>query len=228
MLEVLAGYLDARPHVGMAFCDPTYIDRFGHPASPSVITFPRYVPGGLAAKQVPRDDPETPFVTVFSLIFTTPSVSVLRRSTYQESPGWDERFGQPFEDIDLFLQIALRGTIHYVPRQLVRYRRHGHQSTADPVKSDAQEFKLFEKWMTSRTLTSEERAVVTAAWRFRQGRLVPYGLMRTAARCLREGRLWTALRFTGAALRRYLLSLLPDEPRRLRLLYLCYKHVRNR
>jgi glycosyltransferase involved in cell wall biosynthesis len=211
MLEVMTEYLDTRPEVGMAYCDPVLVDEEDRPLSlpPSRMGWvPRFVPRGLGVAILPPDEPETPFCSLFALTTVIPSVSVIRRSVYQRTPGWDESFGHVYEDMDLFLQIALRSRVHKVGRPLVRYRKHGTQSTSDAHRVHSQEGKLFEKWdRLLPSLEPEQRKIVEDARRFRQGRIVPLSGWRGGVRHLRRGDVQAALRFWGGAGRRYVQSL---------------------
>jgi GT2 family glycosyltransferase len=207
MLEAMVGYLETHSQPGMVYCASSFIDAEGRTLDRETSHFgwmPRYVPRGLGIARLPPSCPETPFASIFTLAGVVPSLSLIRRSVYERTPGWDEAFGQHFEDTDLFLQIALRNPIHYLPRPLVRHRRHAAQSTADTRKFRPQEEKLYAKWRRGAGLTEEERAVVEAAWRFREGRLVPFQAVAAANRHLRRGAVAQAARFYLGAARRYL------------------------
>ena len=102
---------------------------------------PRWVPSGRWIRKLDPDEPDTPFVSVFCLAAIVPSLVLIRRSAYCLTPGWDEGFGQPFEDTNLFLHVALVSRIHHLPEPLVRHRRHVSQSTADLDRLAGQERK---------------------------------------------------------------------------------------
>jgi GT2 family glycosyltransferase len=163
-------------------------------------------------RALPPDWAETPFVSIFALAGIVPSLVVMRRSVYAQTPGWDETFGQHYEDTDLFLHLALRARVRYVPEPLVRHRRHAGQSTADTGKFARQEQKLYAKWRRMEGLTAPQRAVVEAAWRFYEGRLTPYIGLRAGNRHLRRGEAGCAARFYLGALRRYAASFVPGFP----------------
>jgi glycosyltransferase involved in cell wall biosynthesis len=216
MLELMVAYLEAHAEVGMVHCGSSFIDAEGREidrASGSVGWVPRYVPEGLWVRELPPTCPETPFVSVFAPAGIVPSLALIRRAVYARIPGWDEALGQHYEDADLFLQIALRSRIHYLPRPLVRHRRHAAQSSADTRKYGVQEEKLYAKWRRGIGLTAEEMAVVEAAWRFREGRLVPYQAVASGKRHLRRGEFGSAARFYLGAARRYLASFAPPAAR---------------
>ena len=209
MLETLTSYLDQNSEVGLVYCDRACVDS--NDALLESPYFPRYIPDRYQVCELPNECPETPFVSVFNLAPIIPSVSVIRRSAYQQTPGWDETFGQHYEDTDLFLGIAIRSQIHYLDQKLVHYRQHNQQSTADTNKFLIQERKLYQKWLTSTTLTPEQKAVVQSAWRFREGRVIPHAGFCAGNRHLRKGEILTALRFYVGAIRRYVGSFLPSS-----------------
>ncbi|GJG86393.1 hypothetical protein tb265_15740 [Gemmatimonadetes bacterium T265] len=213
MLEELVSYLDERPHVGLAYCVPQYTREDGSPIATGVgpgqhFLVPRYVPTRLGLTTVPSCEPETSFVSIFCQAALLPSLAVIRRTVYEDSGGWDESFGQPFEDTDLFLRIALRTTVHRLDRRLVRYRRHSVQATADTRRFAQQERKLYETWKSKSGLRPHERAVVDAADRFRQERLMPYVGLAAARRYLARGEFTRAAQFCTGAVRRYVLGLI--------------------
>lgn len=209
MLAQMVAYLDNHPDVGMVYCDPIFIDEHDQELSPKGMGWsPRYVPSGLGVRTLRDDEPETPFLSVLSLATIIPSLTLMRRSAYQKTPGWDEAFGHICEDSHLYLHMALVSRIHYLPRPLVRYRRHKGQSTASMERYARQEEKLLTYWRAPQGLTPAQMAIVRQAWIFREGRLLPYQGVNAGVRHLRQGELLLALRFLLGALRRYLKSLL--------------------
>jgi GT2 family glycosyltransferase len=203
-LEVMTGYLDRHPDVGMAHCGYTLVDGQGHRMESGGEPWtPRWVPSGRWIRKLGPDEPDTPFVSVFCLAAIVPSLAVIRRSAYCLTSGWDEEFGQPFEDTNLFLQIALVSRIHYMPEPLVRHRRHGSQSTADLDRLASQERRLYERWREPVGLTQAQRATLRSAWRFRERRLIPAQAIDAARRSMRERRPLQALRFLAGAARRW-------------------------
>ncbi|HEX8911071.1 MAG TPA: hypothetical protein VF796_01845, partial [Humisphaera sp.] len=169
----------------------------------------RRVPDGLFDTRVlPPDHPRTPFASLFVLAWIVPSVVVLRRSVYERAGGWDEAMGHVYEDADLFLRMSLLAPVHYLPRPLVRYRRHAAQSTASADRVAEQERKLRAKWrrpdgLLPGGLTPAQHREVDAAWRFYEHRIVPRAGMSAGTRCLLRLRLGAAARFYGGAVRRY-------------------------
>jgi glycosyltransferase involved in cell wall biosynthesis len=210
MLGRLVGYLEAHPQAGMAFCDFSRIDEEGRPlADPPLRNGPdsRYVPWGPGARRLPTDQPDTPFVAIFAQAVIIPSISLMRRTAFEQAGGWDEEFGHVFEDTDLFLRIALRTGVHYLPERLLDYRQHAGQSTASQEKLRRQQAKLYARWLAHPDLAPDQQQMVRRCWRFLNGRLWPLHGFRAGARSLARGELLAALRFWRGAAARYLLSL---------------------
>ncbi len=175
MLAVMVSYLDARTEVGLAYCACVYIDSDDRVTGKKEMI--RYVPassGVFSVGELPPDRPETPFVSTLAHAGIVPSVAVLRRSVYEITLGWDETLGQPGEDVDLFLNMALRSKVHYVPQELVLYRQHGWQATSDRKRVEAQNKKLFHKWNSMSGISEDHKALVEEALTFRNERLIPY------------------------------------------------------
>jgi|tagenome__1003787_1003787.scaffolds.fasta_scaffold20841318_2 glycosyltransferase involved in cell wall biosynthesis len=205
-LETMACCLDGHPDVGMVHCGYSLVDDQGRALESDGAWTPRWVPSGGWIRKLGPDDPDTPFVSVFCLAAIVPSMALFRCSAYCLTPGWDEEFGQGFEDTNLFLHVALVSKIRYVPGPLVRRRLHGGQMTADLEKLGSQERKLYERWRNPAGLTERQSRTVRSAWRFRERRLIPAQAIEAAGRYAREGKLLLALRFLAGAARSWLAS----------------------
>ena len=215
MLAVLVDHMERHPHVGMAYCGFRLIEGDGRPAADDpgrLGWFDRYAPARMGVRRLPASQALTPFESVFTAGVLLPSTTLIRRSVYEQTPGFDESFGHLFEDADLFRQLAIRADVHRVDRPLVQYRRHRLQSTADVGKMERQRAKLDRKWHDLPGLTPEQRRRVRAAEWFRDYRLAPYLGVRAGWAHLRRGRVPAAVQFLGGAARRYALSLVcqPD------------------
>lgn len=235
MLGTLSAYLDGHPEVGLVHGAHEFIDAAGR-ALPDqnahVLGQPRYGPAGwrgLGVRRLPPTHAQTPFAALFCQAGVVPSLCMFRREVYERTPGWDEGFGQHFEDTDLLLQMALRAPVHFVDEPLTRYRIHPGQHTAplragdtdgnnlgdtdrNRVRLAEQEAKLYAKWRAlarSPEVPREHRRAIAAAFRFREGRVIPALGCAAAARHLRNGEMWAAARFGAGAARRYLRSLRP-------------------
>jgi glycosyltransferase involved in cell wall biosynthesis len=170
MLETLCSWLDRHQGAAAAYCQASLIDEGGNPLTSSPWAPTRLRPSRLGIEAIPDDDPMTPFVSIFCRAGIVPSTVVMRRSVYEQTPGWDEAFGQHYEDTLLFLHLALRGQIHFVAKALVRRRRHEGQSTSQPEKFKRQERKLYDAWRSVSGLTPDQAEVVRKAWQFRERR----------------------------------------------------------
>jgi glycosyltransferase involved in cell wall biosynthesis len=210
MLAMLTSWLDEHPSAGVAHCRASFIDAGGRPM-PDQRWAPRLTPSRWGVAIVDDDEPVTPFAAIFCLAGIVPSMSVIRRSTYDATPGWDESFGQHYEDTLLLLQLALLGDVHQVARPLVRHRRHSGQSTADSTRFESQERKLYDRFRDVSDLRPEHAAVVRDAWRFRERRVVPYLAVGGARRELRAGRPLKAARFVLGAARTVARSVISER-----------------
>ncbi len=216
MLSRLTTYLAARPTVGVVFCTYTKIDSNGHPLESTARhgesnrSALRLAPSPFGVRLLPDTEPQTPLTSILSGYHGfIPSSGLIHRSIFEATPGFDEDFGQPWEDNDLFVHLALRGEVHYLPERLVFYRQHGQQSTADTSKDEQQEHKFRQKWSSPDAidLTPAQRRALTDAlhfWKYRAGSISGF---KTASRLFREGDLQEALHFFAGALRRYPRSL---------------------
>jgi len=202
MLEIMSNYLDQHLDVGLVYCGCSYIDANDLPiATPH---FPRYAPSRFSVYELSDEQPETPFVSIFTLAPIIPSKSLIRRFHYEQTPGWDEAFGQHYEDTDMFINISLNSKVHYLPWQLLLHRRHDQQSTSDTRKFASQEQKLYQKWLNLETLTKEQKLLVKSGWQFRERRLISFIGWQAGNRHLQQGEINQALRFYIGAFRRYL------------------------
>ena len=166
MLERLSAYMESRPEVGMAYSRITFIDEDGRRAEGTPGFHPRYVPRRLGVRELGEDEADTPFCSILALAGIIPSMALIARHVYERAGGWDESFGQGFEDTDLFLRLSLEAPVHLVPEQLVRHRRHATQSSISPGRHDAQSSKLEARWRDVSALPVDQAEIVRAAWRF--------------------------------------------------------------
>lgn len=212
----LAGYLEAHPEAGVVACASVKIDAGGHPLGRTTRTMEsghssmRMVPSRFGVQFLPDTDPRTPLTAILSGYHGfIPSCALIRRSVLDDTPGFDEDFGQPWEDNDLFVHLALRSEVHYLPERLVHYRQHDQQSTRDREKNQRQEHKFRRKWASPGTLNlaPAQHQALTEALHFWEYRAKSVGGLQTAVRLFREGDLRRALLFLGGALRRYPRSL---------------------
>ena len=151
--------LEKHPQAGIVHCDPSFVDENGRTVS-GVLWSPRWAWGPRVLR---TDEPVTPFESVYTLAGLIPSLTLIRRTIYELTPGWDESFGQPCEDTDLFLHVALQSEVRYLPEKLLLHRRHSGQSTTDVAHLDNQEKKLYNKWTHMGGLTLAQREKIAKA-----------------------------------------------------------------
>jgi glycosyltransferase involved in cell wall biosynthesis len=197
------------PRAGMVHCEPLLIDE-----EDNVISDHQWPPRWTWGPRILEPtDRFTPFESIYTMAGLIPSLVMIRRETYEQTPGWDENFGQHCEDTDLFLHIALRSTVRYLPEKLVCHRRHPMQSTATGDRFARQEAKLYAKWHRLGKTCPEKRQIISRAEWFRIGPLAARRGLDEARRYLVDGELRTALRFFLGAVRRKLRSMiLGPEP----------------
>ena len=149
------------------------------------------------------DESVTPFESVCTLAGLIPSLTMIRLTIYEQTPGWDESFGQPCEDTDLSLHVALQSEVRYLPEKLLLHRRHSEQSTIDVSHLNKQEEKLYNKWTRMRGLTLAQREKIAKADWF-TGPLEARKKIDEGKRLLRKGEIRSALRFFVGAFRKKL------------------------
>jgi glycosyltransferase involved in cell wall biosynthesis len=205
MLATLVAELDNHPEAGMAFCDRTIIDVEDRPIDAFKDAWiPRVVPRGLAGRRLRPDEPVTPFVAFYAYSIAVPSLTLLRRSTFESLGAWDESLGPIYDDTDMWLRVTLVSTARYVPHRLLRRRIHGAQLTrnagGDERRREAQR-KFDAKWSDPRWLDENDRRRVTIARRLKDGRLGPYLWFSWAGERLRRGQWYEAARCAGRGLK---------------------------
>jgi glycosyltransferase involved in cell wall biosynthesis len=207
MLELMITPLESEPSLGMAHCPVRFVDAASQPLSGSG-HWPRYTRHRFGIRELRDDECETPFLTILAGGLLIPSAGLMRRSVFARTGGWDESFGQGFEDTDLFLRLALEAPVRLVPESLVRYRRHESNSSCVPGRHDEQLEKLHNRWRATKDWPEPKASVVRDAWRFHDRQLVWAQGRMAAKRLVRSGQPLTALRFLGGSLRVVLASLL--------------------
>jgi glycosyltransferase involved in cell wall biosynthesis len=208
-LATLVSYMERVKDVSLLHFDCGCIDQNGTPLDDAEADFtpmrhPRYVPYGLSARKLGSHETQTPFVSIYNLAGIVSSTAFLRRAAFEHCGGWDQSF-KWYEDTDLWMRMALKGEVHYLPRRLVRYRRHPSQLTnAQRVSEFGERFgfrQLLHKWYPGEWLSGEQRRIVRDAEAFRLGGLAIYKNLELSKQNLRAGNLIGSLRFTYGALR---------------------------
>ncbi len=189
MLAVIVDYLDLHPEVGMAFSDRTLIDEHDDLIDAYRDSrIARFAPARWGVRRLPYDSPNTSVTSLFGYSVVVPSGAVLRRSVYKVVGGWDESLGCLSEDTDLWMRIALHSPVHYVPQKLLRRRLHSASITrsASPSIQREAESTFQSKWRPE-NVSPEYRPLIEQAWRFREGRLLPFLWFTWGAEHLRQG-----------------------------------------
>jgi glycosyltransferase involved in cell wall biosynthesis len=197
-LKRLVEEMERFPDAGIVHCDPETVDE-NDVVIEGVFWSPRWTFGPRILSSTER---VTPFESIYTLAGIICSLTLIRRGIYEQVPEFDEPFGSHCEDTDVFLQIALRSTVRYLPEKLVCHRRHPGQMTATDSRFAMQEAKLYEKWRTMPGLTLDQRRVVEKAEWFRWGPLTVRTRFEEAKRRLQNGEIVWALRFFLGAIRR--------------------------
>lgn len=150
MLLTLANEMELNPGVGAAYCDHFTMDENGI-VKDQDIDMPRYVPTMLWLKKLSNTEVVTPFISIFCWTKMIEPMTLIRRTAYEQTPGWDIDFGKGQgnigEGVYLFSEIALKWQVHFINRKLYYYRRYTGQMSAIPYdKMLVQVNKVIGKW----------------------------------------------------------------------------------
>jgi glycosyltransferase involved in cell wall biosynthesis len=179
-LAEMAGYLDAHPRAGMAYCARTFIDADDQPLGPSSVPT-RYAPAGWGFRKMPADEARTPFASLMAYCLAVPSASLIRRSVLATVGPWDESLmpagGAYGDDVDMALRVALVSEVHSISKLLVRYRRHAANMTNHI--NYAGFAVMHQKWWSGAGLTPAQRSLARRAILFDR-KLTAYQQLRGA------------------------------------------------
>ena len=199
-LSTLAGVLETHPEAGLVHCEPRLIDAEGRDV-PGRRWMPRWaLINGWPVELPATEDGVTPFESIYCGAGVLPSLSLYRRSVLVETGLYDTELGQCYEDVNLNIETALRSEVRHVAAQLVGYRLHPGQVSADEGLRIRQEKRLYHKWTTRTDLPAGQAARIAGAERFRTGPLAVRLALIMGKRVLREGRMGDAFRAGGALL----------------------------
>ena len=188
MLESMVRQLDRYPRAGLASCGFVWLDEDGNEDERGA-SIERLAPGFPFVRQVPEDEPVTPFASLYAPGGLVPTMStVFRRAVYSETAGFDEAFGQGFEDSDLVLRVAVLSDALYVNERLYRYRRRAGQHSSDQQLLSRQYEKLFAK-LRALEGNPESRKRLAMAEDFRRGPYAAYRIL-CQSRALFQRRQW--------------------------------------
>ena len=144
-LEYVAGYLDKHENVGCVYGRP----YFWFPDEPSrnyLDEMLRFEQNGFRMNAVSSADAKVTLRTLAANPVIIPSVSFFRRSIFDKTGGWDASLNRMCEDIDMSLHIALYGEVHFVDKQLIKYRRHADNMSNDNARWQAGYDQMRAKW----------------------------------------------------------------------------------
>ena len=150
MLDKLSRIMENNGLVGAAYCDHRIMDE-NNVIDESGINMPRYIPTRFWARKEDDKVSETSFVSIFCWTKMIEPMVLMRRTAYEQTPGWDPDFGKGLgnigEGVYLFAEMALSWKIYYVNEPLYYYRRHSTQiSSVSAEKMDKQAQLVIDKW----------------------------------------------------------------------------------
>lgn len=109
-LEILVGFLESHPDVGLVYSNGQWVDEEGN--SKGVIYGPNHT------------ETSDPSKVLLNCYFALPSNSVVRREAFERAGEFDETL-RTAQDHDMAIRIAEVARLAYVDRVLWSYRRHG-------------------------------------------------------------------------------------------------------
>ena len=178
-LCLMSGYLDAHPDVCLLGCQFQEIDA--NDRAYGTAKRSRWVPGWLLPRELSDEERETPFVTFFCATGQGP-FAMYRRSVFQATSGWEEKLSRfsAQEDTDMFCQMALLGTVHYLPERLYLKRVHGASVTqqSDRVQNAYTVFR--QKWDNYQSADRAKAGTLSAAKRHYYTRHKPFRDLKVA------------------------------------------------
>jgi hypothetical protein len=169
MLLELSRYLLTRPSVGMVHCAHDFIDSTGEVIMRGDDRLGRLRATRYGLRALRADDPITPLESLVIPTWLTPSMAMLRRDTFEASGEWNESLAS-YADNDMWVRMALRAGVHYIPSHFTRYRRHGSQMSAAHASYDVERMEMFRQWRTLARQPTREGIVLRKALRFRDRR----------------------------------------------------------
>lgn len=168
MIEVLEDQLDAHPEAGLAYGRLRIIDGDGRLKGSRGGWPPRHGPGRFARPRlIPDDVAETPLVSIIDYVAVIPSASLIRLNVFDQTGGWDEAYREGADDTALAVEVAVRSAVHHVPRDVVRYRSHDQQISANADRV------LRNQRMLHATLRRRAEPRLLEAWQVYDRQLVP-------------------------------------------------------
>jgi glycosyltransferase involved in cell wall biosynthesis len=205
MLLELSRYLLTRPSVGMVHCANDFIDSTGQVIMRGDDRLGRLRATRYGLVQLRPDDPITPLESLVIPTWLTPSMAMLRRDIFEASGEWNESLAS-HADNDMWVRMALKAEVHYVPSHFTRYRRHGTQMSA--ASHDGERSEMFRQWRTLARQPTREGIALREALRFRDRRAALWLAMMRTPGMLAASDARACVRTWLGALRLLLLSVL--------------------
>ena len=178
-LQVMSDYLDAHPDVCLLGCQFQEIDATDR--AYGVAKRSRWVPGWFIPRELSTEERETPFVTFFCATGQGP-FAMYRRSVFDKTAGWEKNLScfSAQEDTDMFCQMALLGTVHYLPDRLYLKRVHGASVTqqSDRVQNAYTVFR--KKWDNYQATDPRQQELIRNAKRHYYTRHKPFRDLKVA------------------------------------------------
>jgi glycosyltransferase involved in cell wall biosynthesis len=204
MIEVLEDHLDAHPDAGLVYCGLQLIGDDGRLKGNRGSWPPRHDGGRFGRPRlVPDDEPATPMVSILDFVAIIPSVSLFRLSALDRAGGWIERFPGGGADTAVVVEVALHSAVHFVPRDLVRYRSHSGQ-----VSGNVERVVHRQRQLHGRLRRRGEPQLVEA-WKIYDRQLLTHRSYAGVQRALRARHLVEALRIAAGTGRVLVRSYVP-------------------
>lgn len=134
-LETLMKAAKRVSDAAMVYCGKKWVDSLGQPMDD--IPLQKTFPSGWIFNDL-----------FFANYVSSSSVVMLRKETFLDVGGFDERFKYIAEDYDLWIRIAAVAPVIGVPVYTVRYRRHDNNLTHQTVKQKLSDCEVLKKAMS--------------------------------------------------------------------------------
>jgi GT2 family glycosyltransferase len=181
-LQVMSGYLDSYPDVGLLTCQIQEIDERGTPYGSTRRC--RWVPGRFFPRQLADDQRETPFITFFCGTGQGP-FALFRTSVFLRTKGFEETFSA-HEDTDMFCQMALAAKVHHLGDRFYLKRKHGAQLTANYTRVQEAGRLFRKKWDHFPSRNIEEEKLLREATKYYHRTHAPWRNLKVACKAFME------------------------------------------
>jgi len=189
MFEKLIVELDTNSSVGAAYCNHILMDAKGNE-----LGLPSYgirkVPTKFWMKSVAESKKETKFISIFCWACKMiEPMTIIRRSVYEQTNGWDIRFGKGKGNIGdgtlLFAELALIANVVYLESPLYYYRKHENQATSSSELNKLAGKKVLAIWKDRLVQGTEHSEYIKAAIICQEHRMKAYSLSKSLKHQLR-------------------------------------------